>query len=258
MAKDDEHDQQHSGTHLQGEKYNVNLQSDPAAPQSDKPIRLSVIATEKMTGNRISQFEVIHDKLMHLVIVSDDLSYFAHVHPKLNDEERIFTITHTFPVAGRYKMWVDAKPRGVERFVKEFRLNVGGKPVREPIPIVADKDFTKNVAAGGQKYQVRLKAPESIKVGQDIDILFEISDSGGKPITDLEPLMAAGGHCVIVSADAEEFLHVHPLKEVAAEWRGGPEVVFRANFPSPGLYKAWGQFQHRENIITVNFVLEAK
>lgn len=260
MARN-EHDK-HSGSHSappQGEKYYVGLQSDPLAPQSGKPTNLSIIVTEKMTGSRIGRFDIIHDKLMHLVIASEDLSYFAHVHPKLNDE-KIFAIAHTFPVAGRYKMWVDAKPQGEEQLIKEFRLDVGGgrKPDHEAIPIVADKNFIKNVAADGTRYQVRLKAPEGIKAGQDAEIVFELSDSEGKPIDELEPLMAAGGHCVIISADAEKFLHVHPVKEVASDWRGGPEIEFRANFPSPGLYKAWGQFQHRGNIITVSFVLEAK
>ncbi len=64
------------------------------------------------------------------------------------------------------------------------------------------------------------------------------------------------GDLVINNADAEKFLHVHPVKEVASDWHGGPEIAFRANLPSPGLYKAGGQFQHRGNVITVFFVLE--
>jgi hypothetical protein len=176
----------------------------------------------------------------------------------LNDTDRIFAITHPFPLAGRYKMWVDAKPKGDTQLMKEFFINVEGAPAREHVPIVADKKFVKEAAANGQNCQVRLRVPKSIKAGQDTEIVFELSDSEGRPITDLEPLMAAGGHCVIISADAGKFLHVHPLKDVAADWRGGPEVAFSANFPSPGLYKAWGQFQHRGNVITVDYVLEAK
>ncbi len=248
----------HSGAHPQGEKYDVDLQSDPPSPQPGKPANLAVTVTEKTTGDRIGRFDVVHDKLMHLVIVSEGLSHFAHVHPRLNDKERAFAIGHTFPAGGRYKIWVDAKPKDEGQLIKEFILDVGGKPDHGAIPIVADKKFIKNVPAGGQKYQVRLKAPEGIKAGQDTEIVFELSDSEGKSITDLEPLMAAGGHCVIISADAEKFLHVHPVKEVAADWRGGPQIAFVANFPSPGLYKAWGQFQHRRNTITTDFVLEAK
>jgi hypothetical protein len=250
----------HAGSHSKhhGEKYDVSLKLDPATPQSNESVRITITVVERGTDNKVGQFDVIHDKLMHLVTVSDDLSYFAHLHPKFDDKDIVFAVKHTFPVAGRYKMWVDAKPKGEGQLIKEFHLDVGGKPDHEPIPIEVDKNFIKNVAANGQEYQVRLKAPEGIKAGQDAEIVFELSDSEGKPIADLETLMAAGGHCVIISADAEKFLHVHLVKEVSADWRGGPEIVFIANFPSPGLYKAWGQFQHRGNIITVSFVLEAK
>jgi hypothetical protein len=244
------------GEHPQGEKYNVSLQSDPAAPLSKEPARLTITVSERETGNRISQFEVIHDKLMHLVIVSKDLSYFAHIHPRFDDKERIFTITNTFPASGGYKMWIDTKPKGGGQLVKEFGLDVKGVAAREPVPVVADKNLAKDVIADNKKYQVRLKVPESIKSGQDTEIVFELSDSQGRHITDLEPLMAAGGHCIIITSDAEKFLHVHPVKEVTAEWRGGPEVAFRTNFSSPGLYKAWGQFKHRGIVITADFVLK--
>jgi hypothetical protein len=39
-------------------------------------------------------------------------------------------------------------------------------------------------------------------------------------------------------------------------WRGGPHISFRTSFPKPGLYKVWGQFQHKGKIIMADFVLE--
>ena len=83
-----------------------------------------------------------------------------------------------------------------------------------------------------------------------MDIAFSISDSSGRSITNLEPLMAAGGHSVIISSDLKEFLHVHPIEEVGSDWRGGPDILFKTNFPKPGLYRAWGQFQHQGRVIT--------
>jgi hypothetical protein len=60
--------------------YNVNVQFDPATPQAGKPTNLSLIVTEQKVGEPIKQFDIIHDKLMHLVIVnSEDLSYFVHI-----------------------------------------------------------------------------------------------------------------------------------------------------------------------------------
>jgi hypothetical protein len=90
-------------------------------------------------------------------------------------------------------------------------------------------------------------------------MIFEIRDANRKPISNLEPLMAAGGHCVIIDADSREFLHVHPAEEIPEDvvsWRGGPSISFLANFPKPGLYRAWGQFQHEGRLITADFTFE--
>jgi hypothetical protein len=65
--------------------YNVNIQFDPATPQAGKPTHLSLVVAEQKIGEAIKQFDIIHDKIMHLIIVySEDLSNFAHIHPKLD------------------------------------------------------------------------------------------------------------------------------------------------------------------------------
>jgi hypothetical protein len=107
------------------------------------------------------------------------------------------------------------------------------------------------------EYQISLKIPDKIVAQNDVDITFSISDNSGRPINNLEPLMAAGGHSVIISSDLKEFLHVHPTEGVETNWRGGPNVSFKTSFPKPGLYKAWGQFQHQGRVITATgFILK--
>ena len=240
--------------------YNVNVQFDPATPQASKPTNLRLIVTEQKVGEPIREFDIIHDKLMHLIIVnSEDLSHFAHIHPKLDKETGIFHIAHTFSKAGKYKMWIDAKPTGGIQILAAFAFNVHGQPVHTPANITSDKTFVKEVVTDGQHYQVTLDFQrDNLDVGRNTTMTFEIRDSNGKPISNLEPLMAAGGHCVIIDADGREFLHVHPAEEVGdvANWRGGPSISFMANFPKPGLYRAWGQFQHEGRLLTAEFTFE--
>src|SRR5918996_2663635 len=240
--------------------YNVNVQFDPAIPQASKPTHLNLIVTEQKVGEPIKDFDVIHDKLMHLIIVnSEDLSHFAHIHSKLDEETGVFSIVHTFSKAGKYKMWIDAKPKGGIQILTAFAFNVEGQPVHTPATIAHEQTRVKNVVANGQSYQVMLNCqPEQLVAGGNVKMTFEIRDANGKPISNLEPLMAAGGHCVIIDADAREFLHVHPAEEVdnPASWRGGPSVSFLANFPKPGLYRAWGQFQHEGRLLTADFTFE--
>jgi hypothetical protein len=248
--------------------HNVNVQFDPPTPQAAaKPTHLSLIVTEQKVGEPIKQFDIIHDKLMHLIIVNrEDLSHFAHTHPKLDKETGIFHITHTFAKAGKYKMWIDIKPKGGQQILTAFSFNVEGQPVHTPTDVIPDKTLVKDVVADGQSYQVTLDfqpKQRPLTTGRNVTITFEIRDANGKPISNLEPLMAAWGHCVVIDADAKEFLHVHPTEEVhddnnATSWQGGggPSVSFLANFPKPGLYRAWGQFQHEGRLLTADFTFE--
>ncbi len=233
--------------------YDVNLQYDRQIPESGKSAKLSVYITEQQSGDVIQEFETIHDKLMHIIIVGEDLSYFAHIHPTFEDRNNTFTISHTFPEAGKYKIWVDFKPKNGSQTLTAFSSNVTGNPIHKHIPITNDKQHAKEIDG---KYQISLTIPKEIRANSDVDIAFSISNIIGHPITDLEPLMGAGGHSVIISDDIQEFLHVHSSEEVDYTWKGGPTVHFKTRFPSPSLYKVWGQFQHQGRIITADFVLE--
>ena len=61
--------------------YNVNLQYDSITPEAGRQTKLILSVTEQKSGDPIREFELVHDKLMHLIIVDQDLSYFAHIHP---------------------------------------------------------------------------------------------------------------------------------------------------------------------------------
>lgn len=258
QQKDKQHSQHHQQQDHQqlpiSNHYNVNLQYDSITPEAGRQTKLILSVTEQKSGDPIREFELVHDKLMHLIIVGQDLSYFAHIHPTLEDNGESFTIVHTFPESGRYKLWIDFKPKGRNQTLIAFRINVTGHPIHKPVTLVHDRKYTKESL--DRKYQISLKLPEKLLTHNDADIVFSISDIEGNPVTDLEPLMGAGGHSVIISSDIREFLHMHPTEEVDRSWKGGPDISFRTNFPKPGLYKAWGQFQHQGKLLIADFILE--
>jgi hypothetical protein len=263
MATDSQHEHTKHGQHHQQQnhhqepianQYNVNLYFDSTVPEAGRKIMLTISVAEK-SGSPIKDFELVHDKLLHLIIVGEDLSYFAHVHPILAGADGKFTIAHIFPESGTYKLWVDFKPKGGKQTLVPFIADVKGLPTHKPIMLVHDGIYVKESL--DRNYRISLKLPQGKIVSkEDTDIVFSISDASGNPITDLEPLMGAGGHSVIIGSDLQEFLHVHPAEEIKPDWKGGPHISFRTSFPKPGLYKAWGQFQHNGNTITADFVLE--
>jgi hypothetical protein len=229
------------------------LKYEPQTSNAEKTTTLAINITEQKSGNIIRYFETIHDKLMHIIVVGDDLSYFAHIHPSYEADSSTFVINHVFPESGKYKIWIDFKPKGGNQTLAAFKLYATGYPIHKSIPIINNRQYTKNIDG---KYQIKLKLPKEIKSNNETDIAFSIFNNAGNPITDLQPLMGAGGHSVIISSNAQEFLHVHPIEEVSINWKGGPDIKFKTNFPISGLYKIWGQFQHENKTIMADFVLE--
>jgi hypothetical protein len=205
------HHQLHTQSPFSG-YYNVNIQLAPITPEAGKPTEFVLSVTDQKLGDPIKEFELVHDKLMHVIIVGEDLSYFAHIHPTIrsgnDDDNTIFTITHIFPKSGKYKIWVDFKPKAGNQIIAAFKFKVTGQPIHRPEELIHDGKYTKQSLDG--QYQISLKIPDKIVAQNDVDIAFSISDISGRPITNLELLMAAGGHSVIISSDLKEFLHVHP------------------------------------------------
>jgi hypothetical protein len=136
--------------------------------------------------------------------------------------------------------------------VVPVELRVEGDAPPESRPSV-DKKRVKE----SDGFTFELTTPAPLRSLQMQNLTFRVS-KGGAPVTDLEPFLGAMGHLIVVKEDRSQFVHSHPMEPANADpaRRGGPAVVFSALFPVPGLYKAWGQFQHRGTVLTVPFVFE--
>jgi len=214
-------------------------------PDRKKTIRLTI---GKQDGSAIDEFEVTHEKLLHLIVVSDDLSYFDHIHPEYKGSG-VFEIEHEFPQGGEYRMIADFKPIGGHSTTKSQRVRIAGRQTQS-VPIVPDGILEQE--SDGIRIKLEIDHPAR---RQNATLKFSMTDvRSGKPITDLQPYMGAIGHVVILSADGEQYLHVHAEEDQGT----GPEAVFETQFPRSGVYKIWGQFQHHEQVITVPYVVKVK
>ncbi|HKD99744.1 MAG TPA: hypothetical protein VKE69_01940, partial [Planctomycetota bacterium] len=202
-------------------------------------------------GKPVTDLEVVHEKLLHLLIVSDDLSWFAHEHPAIQPDAS-FTLKLAFPHGGDFTLFHDFTPARVGMQVVPVDLHVEGD-VPAPTPLVANA--TRSEVVDG--FTVELDAPSPLRSIQMQRLTFRLS-KGGVPVTDLEPFLGAMGHLIVVSEDRKRFVHSHPLelKTPAGKRPSGPDVTFQAQFPVPGLYKAWAQFQHHGRVITAPFVVK--
>ncbi|MFC5648793.1 hypothetical protein ACFPYJ_06560 [Paenibacillus solisilvae] len=240
----------HSGMTIEaGSNQAVNVQaqfklsSDKTMPKKDTTIMIHI---QDKNGKPIDEFDTVHEKQMHFIIVSKDLSFFNHIHPdyKGNGE---FTVTTQFPTAGEFKMIADITPTGMGAMNKSQWISVQGEsPAQKSIE--PDAVLTKVVDG-----KVVTLSIDHLMADMELNLNFNIKDAQTKqPVTDLQPYLGAVGHVVILTQDAENYLHVHPIDEKVS----GPDAKFMTTFPHSGVYKIWGQFQQNDKVFTVPFVVK--
>ena len=187
-------------------------------------------------GTTVRDFEVEHEKRMHLIVVRRDGLGFQHLHPALDRRGR-WSVAVTLPDAGAYRVFADFKHEGRARTLAAD-LTVDGSADYRPLPEPA------LVADAGDGYEVRRGAP-GISAGRETNLDFGVTHDG-RPV-ETEPYLGARGHLVALREGDLAFLHVHPDEN---------KLAFRAEFPSAGRYRLYLQFKHAGRVRTAAFTQE--
>ena len=69
--------QQQQQQHEIKKLYSVSLKYNPTIPEAGKPSLITIKITENQTEKRIKEFDLLHEKLIHIIIVSEDLSVYS-------------------------------------------------------------------------------------------------------------------------------------------------------------------------------------
>lgn len=244
-----EHTDHSQGTHHShsekenSDQYHTVWNSQITKPSEEGEIQITI---QDHSGKPVPDFEINHEKKMHLLVVKEDLSYFAHVHPDYKGNGH-FSVKTKFPENGKYKLIADFIPKGESQVTQTSWVTVGGPTSKQPIQ--EDKTLTKNVDGK----EISLSFDKELKANQKMILTFDLKDAATKqPITNLQQYLGAAGHVVILSEDTNDYLHVHPVDEKSK----GPKAQFTTTFPRAGIYKIWGEFQHDGKIITVSYVVK--
>jgi len=184
-------------------------------------------------GEAVRDFDVTHERRMHLIVARRDLTGFQHLHPELA-ADGTWSARTTLPEPGSYRVFADFSHAG-EAQTLAADLRVDGAADLVPLPAPADTA----VSDGG--YDVRLDA-SGATAGDESELRFAISRDG-RPVA-TEPYLGAGGHLVALREGDMAFLHVHPEDD---------GIGFAATFPSAGRYRLFLQFKHEGRVHTVAF-----
>ncbi|MBV9761691.1 MAG: hypothetical protein JO340_14110 [Acidobacteriaceae bacterium] len=215
----------------------LELIHEPAVLQPGKnaTLRLRIL---QPSGSLERHFAIVHEKLMHVFLVSQDLEYFAHLHPTLQ-EDGSFELPVCPPVGGMYRLLADFYPIGSVPQLAAATFFVSGKVNRQHLSVALAPFKAANLKAS-----LRLE-PEQPIAGLETRLLFTLDPADG-----LERYLGAWAHMLIASGDLIDLIHIHPFLTDERQ-----HMQFNVIFPRPGWHRVWTQFQRLGTVNTTQFTL---
>ncbi|MEU4452889.1 heavy metal translocating P-type ATPase [Nocardioides sp. NPDC023903] len=224
---------------------------DVAITQREGGLRFLV--TDATTGDPVTDLGRTHQAWMHVIVTSQDLSWFRHLHAEPTGRPGELETDVTFPAGGTYRVDTEFRRRAdMADVLDRQQLTIAGtQPPAVPLEASPRSSTVDNLT-------VTLEGTPVADQQSDLHLRFE--DSTGKVVDDLQPYLGAAGHVVVMSADGETFVHGHAEgDELAVPGASfGPELGLHLDVPKAGLYRLWAQFRlGNGEVITVPFTVEA-
>lgn len=191
-------------------------------------------------GTPVSQFELVHEKLIHLFLVSENLEFFEHIHPAL-EADQAFHIRTRLNNSGMYRLLADYYPSGSVPQLSLSTLYVEGPASPPHLKLSLAPSQGTNLKAA-----LRME-PEQPLAGLETRFFFDLD-----PYEGLELYLGVWGHMLVASEDLVDLIHTHPFLA------GRPTIQFNVIFPRAGLHRIWTQFQRRGVVNTVVFTVPVR
>jgi len=194
------------------------------------------------SGETVQDFDLEHERRMHLIVVRRDFEGFQHLHPR-QLEDGSWETDLALSEAGVYRAFADFATDGASLTLASDLFVPGPfEPSRLPEP--------SGTADAGGDYEVSLDSGAPSASGSN-PARFTVSRNGDE-LESVEPYLGADGHLVALREHDQAFLHTHPEGEA-----GGPgPISFAVEYPSAGRYRLFLQFKHRGEVRTAAFTQE--
>ena len=211
----------------------MNFSQQPLQARKETMVTLSPVNVEQQ--NQLLQLEELHTRYYHLLIVSEDLSFFSHEHPRQSQDT--YTFPFVFPFGGKFILYNDIKPVGEDAVIIPKTVSVEGE---ERAAKIFDKE---KLEATKSDLHARL-----IYDGSG-PIVIELHKAGKKvSASKVEDFLGAKAHVVMIEATSKAFLHVHARVHE-------DNLALHASFSSKGMYRIWVQLVVEGVLYTLDFTL---
>ena len=223
-------------------EYPMELKVTPAKFRPGEKVQLAFTIKDPKNGKTVDHFEIVHERLFHMFIVSADLGYFLHDHPDFG-KDGVFRFDANFPKPGMYRVLGDFYPSGgIPQLVSKTVFVPGARD--EPVSLTDARLSPDLGSQHGENTDMELvmDPPQPI-AGMKTLMFFRL-----KPADKMEKYLGAWAHMLAASDDLMDMLHEHPF---IAD--GGPQMQFNLIFPRAHTYRVWVQFQRDGIVNTVAF-----
>ena len=227
-------------------EYPLEFRAEPPRIPAGKDITLSFRVLDPKTELPVKEFSVVHEKLFHLFLVSQDLAYFSHEHPVLQPDGW-FRLQTRLPKAGTYRLLADFDPVGGTPQLSAQTFSTEGyiAPLETSIPDLQPDVSIKQ----SSNVTVALSTDPAQPIpGKKTTLIVTI-----RPADGLEKYIGAWAHVLAVSDDLIDTIHTHPFLA-----DGGAEMQFNLYFPRARTYRVWIQLQRKGIVNTVAFTIPVK
>jgi hypothetical protein len=193
---------------------------------------------EVRDGRVITNYDIDMTKIMHMIVVSDDLTDFRHVHPALQPNGHLDIDLNLPQEPGGYHVYIDGHPHGVGRQVFRFDL---------PSPIAAAPVRYLHAAGGSVRvgpYTVSID-PTAVPIGEIATLSVRILKNG-KAARDLRPYLGVMAHGVFIGTKDLAYMHAHGMTSQMLDMSSGNDcgdAMMAAMTPMPPSLNIGNEFE---------------
>src|SRR5258707_950154 len=119
-------------------EYTMDLKVTPPAPKAQQRARFEFVVRDPWKDRPVTNFQLVHERLFHMFVVSQDLKFFIHDHPIL-EKNGVFHYDLALPTPGMYRVLGDFYPDGATPQLIAKTVLVPGKA---PAHITLDRDYS--------------------------------------------------------------------------------------------------------------------
>jgi len=228
---------EHSHDHGSSTKYGLEVINASKGFRAGNPFDLRLAVRNNESGAIQKSFDTVHEKKLHLIVMSEGLTGFQHLHPEM-DADGFWIQRLTLPHGGRFLVFADGGAAG-EKFSAGTELIAEGDPAPQASFALSNTSEVQGVTA-------QIVEGTKLPLSDHAHVTVKLSSLDG-----WESYLGEPGHLILVRQDGQEFLHAHPKGPM----KNG-QVVFDAHFHEKGVYRAWAQFRRNSKVLTFPFTVE--